>query len=52
MTMRRRYTRLVVVAMAIVLSGICAGWAVLVQHVVPSACALPSPPPRAQYLDC
>lgn len=50
--MRRRYTRLLVLAVGLVLAGTSAGWAVLVQHAVPTACSYPVPPPRAQYLDC
>lgn len=50
--MRRRYTRFAVLTVALFLTGVCSGWAVLVQHAVPSACSLPAPPPRAQYLLC
>lgn len=40
----------IVISLAVVLS--CVVWALAVQVVVPDACSLPSPPPRAQYLHC
>jgi hypothetical protein len=50
--MRTRYTRLLVLLVTLFIVAICVGWAVMVQHVVPTACSYPTPPPHAQYLDC
>ncbi|HEX4019157.1 MAG TPA: hypothetical protein VHX15_20645 [Frankiaceae bacterium] len=50
--LRQRQTSRAVFALLLVLIGVCAGWAVLVQHAVKPACDRATPPPRAQYLHC
>lgn len=49
---RRRQTSAAVFILLIVLTALCAGWAVLVQHTVANACSYATPPPRAQVLHC
>jgi hypothetical protein len=49
---RRRLTLRFVVAISLIILLLCAGWAVLVQRVVPDACSYSPPPPDAQYLHC
>lgn len=48
---RARTTRAVVVFSVLVVLA-CVVWAVVAQTVVPDACSLPTPPPRAQFLHC
>lgn len=51
-SLRQRQTSAAVFVLLLVLIALCAGWAVLVQHAVPTACSHATPPPRAQYLHC
>lgn len=50
--MDARRVRVVGLVMSLVIVLACVVWALAVQVLVPDACRLPSPPPRAQYLHC
>lgn len=49
---RQRRTTVAVVLFSVLVLAVCLGWAVLVQHVTPSACTYDPPPARSQYLHC
>lgn len=50
--MDARRVRVVGLVMSLVIVVACVVWALAVQVLVPDACSLTSPPPRAQYLHC
>lgn len=50
--MRRLLTRRFVIGISLVLLLLCIGWAALVDGLVPDACSVDPPPPKAQYLHC
>ncbi len=50
--MRHTLTTRFVAIISVLILLVCLGWAVLVDHVVPTACSYHPPPTRAQYLHC
>lgn len=50
--MRRTLTTRFVLGFSVLVLLLCAGWASLVEHAVPTACSYPRPPENVQFLHC